>query len=270
MADTLVLEASGEIRASSSLAWGTKIIASNSKLIYNNIEMKHMKPVIIYALPRSRSTPALYSCKREIKLFEPFSMASLHKGKKWDYAYNFLAELNANVVSSGQWEDIKTKMNDSNTVTKMLCIDLYSFAPARKWFNDSFENQTHDVFILERENREELLLSYIMAMMFGWHKSSEVEPYEFTITDQLLFRAHELIDTYLRFYPKKGKIITYENLPESHFDKSLNHSANAIDQQSYSKYKYIKNIDEFRIHIKRILDYYKDEWDNKIRNLDQS
>ena len=36
MADTLVLEASGEIRASSSLAWGTKIFDSDSKVIYNS------------------------------------------------------------------------------------------------------------------------------------------------------------------------------------------------------------------------------------------
>lgn len=36
MADTLVLGTSGEIRASSSLAWGTKIVDSNSKALYNS------------------------------------------------------------------------------------------------------------------------------------------------------------------------------------------------------------------------------------------
>ena len=36
MADTLVLGTSGEIRASSSLAWGTKIVDSNGKQLYNN------------------------------------------------------------------------------------------------------------------------------------------------------------------------------------------------------------------------------------------
>jgi hypothetical protein len=201
---------------------------------------------------------------------EPFGVGYLYKGKGLDYVYNFRAELNTNVVSSGQWEDIKTKMNDINTVTKILCLDLYSFAPARQWFNDSIDNQTHDVFIIERENREEILLSYIMATMFGWHKSSEVEPYEFTATDESLTHAHDAIDRYLRFYPKKGKIITYENLPESHFDRSLNHNPIAMDQQSSTKYKYIKNLDEFRVHIKHILDYYKDEWDSKIRNLNQT
>ena len=36
MADTLVLGTSGEIRASSSLAWGTKIVDSDSKALYNS------------------------------------------------------------------------------------------------------------------------------------------------------------------------------------------------------------------------------------------
>ena len=229
-----------------------------------------MKPVILYALPRTRSSPILYSCKREIKLFEPFGSRHIYREKSNDQAWNFRAELNNDFVSSGKWKDMITKMNSINTITKILCIDIFYFSPARKWFKDSVMNQTHDVFIIERENREEILLSYIMAIMFGFHKNSEVESYEFTADDSILSHLHNIIDYYLRFYPKQGKIITFENLPESHFDKSLNTSSYAIDQNSSSKYKYIQNLDELRGHIKHILDYYKDEWDSKIRNLDQS
>ena len=235
------------------------------------INLNHnMKPVIIYALPRTRSTAVLYSCKRELKLFEPFAANGIHKEKQHDNVWHIRAELNNDFVRLGKWEDMVTKMNNINTVTKILCMDLFYFSPARKWFNDLVENQTHDVFIIERENREEILLSYTLAAYFGWHKNSEIAPYEFTVDDSFLIPIHNIIDNYLRFYPKRGKIITFANLPDSHFDKSLNHSHRAIDQQSSSKYKYIKNLDEFRVHIKHILDYYKDEWDSKIINLDQS
>jgi hypothetical protein len=226
-----------------------------------------MKPVIIYALPRSRSTAALHSCKREVKLHEPFGLNRLYKDNNSGHAWNFRAKLNNNLVNSGQWSNLVTKMNSSNTVTKILSTDLYGFLPARQWFINSSENQTHDVFVIERENREETILSYIMANYFGWHKTSEVEPYEFTVNDDMLQILHNTIDWYLRFYPKRGRIITYDSLPGSHFDKSLNHTE---DQKSSSKLKYFKNLEEYRGHIKYILDYYQYEWDSKIKNLDQS
>lgn len=225
-----------------------------------------MKPVIIYALPRSRSTAVLRSCKREIRLLEPFGLRHLHKDETQGNLWNFRAELNSNFVSSGKWGEMVSKMNHINTATKILGTDFHCFLPARKWFNDCINNQTHDVFVIERENREEIFLSYIMADYFGWHETSQVDPFEFTADNGMLQHIHNIIDFYLRFYPKVGKVITFDNLPESHFDKKLNHGKS---QDSASKYKYFKNIDVFRVHIKHILDYYKDEWDSKIKNLNQ-
>jgi hypothetical protein len=235
-----------------------------------------MKPVLLYSLPRARSTATLHSCTREIKLSEPFGTTVLNKNishrndKPWifnqDKAWAFRAELNNNVVSSGQWDNLVKQMSNCNTVTKILSSDLQYFLPARSWFEDVVEKETHDVFVIERENREERVLSFIIAHYFGWAKK-EIDSYEFTVHDKMLNDIHSGIDWYLRYYPKKGKIITFENLPKSHFDKNLNNYEN---QNSSSKYQYIKNLDEIKQHIKHILDYYKDTWDSKIRNLDQS
>lgn len=226
-----------------------------------------MKPILLYSLPRAKSTAVLYSCKSKFKLNEPFGITNIHKHITSNESWIKRAELNSKFVDSGQWDELLDQMNSDNTVTKIISDDIYNFKPARSWFEYSIESQTHDVFIIERENKEETLLSYIMARHFGWHKSTEVEPYEFTAGDNIISHLNSMIDNYLRFYPKRGKIITFNNLPESHFDKTLNHT---IDQESLSKYRYFKNLDEFRVHIKYILDYHKDEWDFKIRNLDQS
>lgn len=218
-------------------------------------------------MPRTRSTPVLYSCKREVRLFEPFGITRLYKDKTQEQALNFRAELDTNFVSSGKWQDMKSIMDDSKTVTKILCIDLQTFLPARQWFLKSVENRTHDVFIIERENREETMISYIMALYFGFHKEVEVEPFEFIAVPETLQYIHNIIEQYIRFYPARGKIITFDNLPESHFDKNLNHKKSQV---SPNKHKYFKNLEEFRVHIKYILDYYKNDWDSKIKDLDQS
>jgi hypothetical protein len=225
-----------------------------------------MKPIILYALPRSRSTAVLYSCKSKIKLNEPFGLTHIHENKTQSDSWLYRSELNTNFINSGQWDNIIDTMNCNDTVTKVLSSDLYNFPPSRTWFENSIENQTHEVFIVEREDREESLISYIIAGYFGWHKSTQVDPYKFTAKINILPQLNSLVDSYLRFYPKRGRIITFNNLPENHFDKKLNHTEN---QESVSKYEYFENIDEFRIHIKYILDLYKDEWDSKIRNLDQ-
>ena len=228
-----------------------------------------MKSVLLYSLPRARSTATLYSCIREIKLNEPFGATALNKNisHRKNTPWIFRAELNNNIVISGQWDNLVKQMSNSNTVTKIISSDLQYFLPARSWFEEVVEKETHDIFVIERENREETLFSYIIARHFGWHKLSEVNPYDFTVSNIMLTYINNDIDWYLRFYPKKGKIITFENLPKSHFDKNLNHIEN---QNSSSKYQYIKNLDEIKSHIKHILDYYKDTWDSKIRNLDQS
>ena len=227
-----------------------------------------MKPVVIYSLPRTRSTPALYSCKRAVHLCEPFSATNLNKNKSLFDAWNYRAKTNNKFVSSGQWDKLVTSMNDPNTATKTLCSDLGYFVPARTWFRDAVENQTHDIFVLEREDRKAILLSFLIACEFGWGKHREKTPYNFSVKHELIETLHKIMDWYLSFYPKKGKLITYENLPESHFDKNLNTIIH--DQKSHSKYKYVTNLDEIKELVKDIVKYYKDDWDSKISSIDQS
>ena len=205
-----------------------------------------MKPVVIYSLPRTRSTPALYSCKRAVHLCEPFSATNLNKNKSLFDAWNYRAKTNNKFVSSGQWDKLVTSMNDPNTATKTLCSDLGYFVPARTWFRDAVENQTHDIFVLEREDRKAILLSFLIACEFGWGKHREKTPYNFSVKHELIETLHKIMDWYLSFYPKKGKLITYENLPESHFDKKTSEETErellSIDPHIYTQI----NKSEFR------------------------
>lgn len=224
-----------------------------------------MKPVIIYSIQRTRSTATLYSCKRDIKIREPFNSGQMFKNLNHIYCDLHRSKFHKIFVDISGWDNLIIRMNNANTVTKILSYNLYTFLPSRKWFEDTVNDETHDIFVLERENREELLLSWIIAQYFGHSHQVESESYEFTVPESMLHNIIHSVDQFLRFYPKKGQVITYENLPSSHFDKNLNQRM--IDQDSKSKYKYFKNIDVFRNHIRHILDYYKDEWDSKIRSL---
>jgi len=68
------------------------------------------------------------------------------------------------------------------------------------------------------------------------------------------------LDSFIRFYPSRGQLITYENLPNSHFNKELNH---IINQTSNLKLQLIQNLEWTKKVIEDIYDFYKDEWDAK-------
>lgn len=219
-----------------------------------------MKPIIIYTLPRSHSTAALQACRKPVLLNEPFDHVTLY-GQNATEAFSFTAKYNNEIIPS-VWPKILSQLNDKNSASKFFGHSLYFFLPARKWFQACDINKTHDIFILTRNLREQIF-SYLLAKYFGYSKSLEKVIQPITIRDFDIFLATFYIDCFLRFYPQNGKIITFDKIPETHFDRNR---ITLQPQHSLNKLSYITNLDFVQDQVNNIIMYYRDEWVEKIGN----
>lgn len=205
--------------------------------------------MIIYGLPRTGSTAALHASKRRTKIFEPFNPSELFgralgahiKNNEPDFfrlANNYTPE-----ILKSHFDYV----NSENACVKLISNSFKNFYPGRIWFQQVQEQESHDIFVIIRDLREQFL-SHCLASKFGYFYHQEVEPYEFEIPENHVCSAIENIDTFIRFLPKKAKIINLGNLPDEYFQLE---SIKLKPQNSLNKIKYIKNLDR----IEELLDY---------------
>jgi hypothetical protein len=219
-----------------------------------------MKPIIIYATLRTQSTVILHSAKRKNKLAEPFSGWEMFgRGLKYTPFYPEVF----NTVDESKWNSIFETYDNPDTVIKFLGNCLLLCVPARKWYDKVLQTQSHDIFVPVR-NLNDMLLSTLIGLHFGYHKTTEKPLKEIMIQDADFFGLNSSLDAFLRFFPTYGKIITYDTLPDSHFDKSLH---NMVPQNSLEKAKYITNLDFCMEKISHLAKYYQPLYDEKINTL---
>ncbi len=227
-------------------------------------------------MPRTKSTAALQACMRSTKVFEPFNNINLFniqvnstgrtpKDVTDEYikAYRGVADTYAsyaNSLSENTVRELFDNLNNPSTVSKVICNGLSYFLPARNWLHNASVNQTHDIFVLVRDLREQML-SYVLSHKFGFFKDTECEPFTVEVLPDDIRLLRVTLDNFLRFLPDNGHIMEFDDLPASHFDRS-----NVVleKQNSLSKMSYISNLDYCEYHIDQIIKYYKDEWDRKI------
>ena len=213
-----------------------------------------MKPVLIYGMPRTRSTAAMQACKRTIKLNEPFSF---HNTPDYNvYDMGCLSKIRAliNFQHSEQWSQTLEEMNHPDAVVKIFGTHLARFYNAREWFAEA--NTSHEIFTLIRNPRE-TILSILLAQQFGHWKGAEKGVKEITIHNGRFSNVEFVFESFLRFYPKSSRLVTFENLPEEFFDKSQIYQEN---QHSMRRLHLIKNLDEVEKNIDTILQYFEKEW----------
>lgn len=217
-----------------------------------------MKPIIIYTLTRARSTAVLQACRRSNLMNEPFEISALsdpEPNHSFADSINNLIEYRTNALLSPKWEEIKQQMSYPDSAVKFFGTHLYNFFPAQKWFLEA--EQTHEIFVLTRNIRE-VIWSQLLATKFGFHKVSETPLYETSFSGIDLYNADIAIDSFLRFYPKTGKHITFENLPEQYFDTSKITIENQNSLEN--KIKYITNASEIDKKIDAILTFRSQQW----------
>ena len=209
-----------------------------------------MKPILLYTMPRSRGTAGLYRCKLLNKLNEPF-MRKL-----------------SNEFDNSSWDLLVEKMNSNDTCTKIHGYHMEFYTPGKEWYNQVINSHSHNIFVVERKDRMNMLLSDVLAREYGYSYSNEKEnKNNMKVTPNIINQIKGSVALYLKYFPCHGKVITYETLPDSYFDLTTE-IGNHKDQQSYLKHHYITNLEQCKNELQNILDFYKKEWDDKILSLD--
>jgi hypothetical protein len=222
-----------------------------------------MKPVIIYTLPRAKSTATLYACKRANLYDEPFSWQKMFSDLgpiEYPVSVSTLLEVKKRVTEYDSWDSIFEKLNHEESATKVFGSNLREMPKARTWFKQSVDNDTHDVFVLLRSPKE-IILSLVLALNFGFHKETETEDREIVVDDGLIYWMDTLFNDFLAYYPKNGKVIYFDSLPEEHFDYNKIHMEpqNSLTRRSHC----VKNLDEIKQKIDIILKFHSAEWKEK-------
>jgi hypothetical protein len=236
------------------------------------------KPVIIYSMPRTRSSAVLESCLRNTRIFEPFNPEILFGTPSFpDEIFENSVQLNRSVkirldhaypqyainLEPEYLNHMFSQLNAEDTACKIISDSLGDFLPARHWFMNADLNNTHDIFVLVRDLREQML-SFLLAMNFGYFKSTEIQPSPVVIHSSAIFQLRRTLDAFLRFFPTNAKLITFESLPDSHFDRSKILIKN---QNSLYNLSQISNLEYCEMQIACLLEYYMDEWNSKILNI---
>lgn len=205
-----------------------------------------MKPMLLYSMPRARGTVSLHKSLRAVKLNEPFRQEEL------------------NLTDTSAWDIMVKSMNHNDSSTKIHGYHLQQYEPGNIWYQQVMRDRSHEVVVIERTDRINMLLSDILATHHGYNFPMH-DNHAFTVHERLITRAHNVICQHLIYYPTYGKVVTFETLPTEFFNKEL--VAARVDQKSYLRHNCITNIEWCKDVLGDILDFYKKDWDNKILSL---
>ena len=152
---------------------------------------------------------------------------------------------------------IVAQMDQPDAAVKIFGHSLLYYYNARKWFKTA--ETTHEIFTLIRSPKE-MVLSELLAFHFGYTKDTETECKEIIIKDNQFYPIQANFDSFLRFYPPSGKLVTFDTLPSKYFDKG---QIQLQEQHSENKIELVKNIDQVYKNIDLMLSYYQDAWKDK-------
>lgn len=198
-----------------------------------------MKPMMIYTVPRTRSSALLEASRRSIQLREPFSRH----------------------LTVEQWPELHANLVNSDSCVKFFGSQLIYQDYVRTWFNNAVETDSHDIFILMRDFRE-VCYSYIVAFVYGWGKLNELGPAKAaTLVPAATYAnfttLHFEFGAFFDSLPKNGKVITFESAPSSHFDLS---QISLENQHSLQKLERFSNRDFIERRVQRLYELFGERW----------
>lgn len=219
-----------------------------------------MKPVLIYAMPRSRASVCMTTCKRRHQYDEPFRVDWQFLPpiqKKWD-------EDRTSVIDA--WSPKVRAFNDPDSCVKIHGLELRN-PMGHYWYEGVLKHRSHEIYVVDRVDRLQMSVSYILASEHDvWEEGQgdESTRKQITVTDDMISGYENHIIWYLSEFPYYGEIITYETAPSSRFNREL---ATKQDQHSSLKYHYITNLDWCTKQLHKLLDKYRIEWDTKMNEI---
>ena len=210
-------------------------------------------------MPRTKGTAALSAANRNLKLNEPIEIFQLANNNDFTFtSTNTLYETRA-LNQSYDWCSLREQMSHPDTASKFFGSGLQQFYPARSWFHDIDTANSHDLYVLIRSPIE-VIWSFVIALHCGFSLSTETNAGDIQITDFDIYKADLMIDNFLRFYPKNGKLVTFDTLPRENFSYT---SITMGEQHSIFKKESVINRDYVDKNIELILKFYQREWEDK-------
>lgn len=217
-----------------------------------------MKPILLYAMHRSRSTAILHSAKRSIHFHEPFNR---HRMKKLHGIFA-LPECQK-VMSDFYYRDfLLPQLQQHDLAIKILGIECRWFSEARQWLTEVQENNKHEIYIVVRDLRE-IVWSTLLAMHYGYFHGENWKSSKQTceITPEQIRVLTIFLDSFLEYLPSDGQLISWDHLPTRDFDKEKNTIKN---QYSLTKLPLIQNYQWCNDHVEEILKIYQPQWEDKV------
>ncbi len=221
-----------------------------------------MKPHLLYSIARSRSTAILHASKKPRKIYEPFNHNMLVPNYEFVMAYDNSWQ---SQVTHEKWKHIQGWMDYRECCTKFISHSVYHLEWANDWWTQLQSQNKHEIFVVHRDF-DEICWSFVLATKFGFFKSEE-QPGDFGVKiDKMAFYVLGVhFRTFLRCFPSRGKIISWNHLPSEHFDKTL---VQLEEQESReTKTHRIINYDECMEGIAKVKQKYHTEWQDKFANL---
>jgi len=213
-----------------------------------------MKPVLIYSMPRTRSTAAMQACKRPVKVNEPFAFHNTPTYNEKNMGSLSQIRNLVHYEHSEEWNLVLDEMKRPDAVVKIFGRDLAQYYHARAWFNEA--SSSHEIFTLIRDPKQ-VIFSNLLAQHIGFWHGAETPVRKLTIDNSQFSSIEFIFSSFLRFYPKSSRLVTFETLPEEFFDKS---QIWLEEQHSMRRLHLIKNLDEVEKNIDTILRYFEKEW----------
>ena len=227
------------------------------------VDAETKRPLIIYAMPRSRSLATLSACKRSQRLVEPFSLYNLNGQVDDPFAIQLRAYA-TNQVSPAVWNDLIWYMRQPWTASKIFGYHIHEFKPAQHWWRDVQARDEHDIYVLARD-RLQLCISFFMASAYGFYLREQRPLVPSELDPMLIHTLDYKIDCHLRYFPTRGRLITWDTLPPEDFDTALVGKPwrRAESQDYQQKQDLISNMPLLIERAQEVLAWHKDEWDAK-------
>ena len=147
-------------------------------------------PMLLYTFPRARGTVSLLSSNRAIKLNEPFAVSNVFDFKSPPHNIAIMpSRTEADIAATLDWDVMISEMNSPDSCTKIHGSNLDAFRPGKKWYNSVMELGSHAIFVIERPDRENQMLSVLLANRHGFSKEAQDKSpiYSSMVTNPELF-----------------------------------------------------------------------------------
>lgn len=229
-----------------------------------------MKNLLIYSLHRSRGSAALFRTHHAHRMNEPFNTDQLcrkypsgRNPEVWPYLSSRTAWTQARI------DQCQADMRADDTAVKIHGVQVETTFWARDWYKQVQANtEAWDLVIIERKDRQAQMLSFLLALVHRFYLEEQIVNADRTLVrvSALSIRLlREVIENHLRWYPSRGRVMTWTTRDALWFDRGPRETFN--NQHSDQRVHLIENLEWTREVVQDIDSYYRHDWDSCISQL---